>query len=85
MCEFMPDDRLRLCLDRLRIFLPGYKFLPGCPDTFARILPGYNEPVREDDLPEKNTLLPQVMRQPETTLDFSIVMLLPALGGTRRS
>ena len=33
------------CQDRLRIELPGYNFLPGCPDTFARILPGYNPPV----------------------------------------
>ena len=39
---FGPND---LCLDRRRIFLPGYKFLPGCLDTFARILPGYNPPV----------------------------------------
>ena len=40
---FGPND---LCLGRRRIFFPGYKFLPGRLDTFARILPGYNPPVR---------------------------------------
>ena len=42
----MHVGRFPVCLDRLRVHLSGYKFLPGCPDTLARILPGYNPPVR---------------------------------------